>query len=113
MSNKTYLNNKEVQNLIYNGQILFSWVCNDQEPIEVQAKNAREYYYAFTRMGERLIMNKIITEEEFEEIKENVYFNDSFIEYGRIIHEELNTLEDLYARYKKGEPIPLVSLCKW
>lgn len=112
-NNKAYFDNDDVKSLIWNGQMLFAWVSNDEAPIEVQAKNAGEHLYAFRRIAERLVWNNIITKEDLEEIKESVYYNESFVEYGRIIHEELNTLEDLYARYKKGEPIPLVSLMKW
>ena len=112
-TNKPYFDNDDVKSLIWNGQMLFAWVSNDEQPIEVQAKNAGEYYYAFRRISERLIWDKVINEQELEEIKESVYFHESFVEYGRIIHEELNTLQDLYARYKRGEPIHLVSLMKW
>lgn len=112
-TNKPYFDNDDVKDLIYNGQMLFSWVCNDEVPIEVQAKNAGEYLYAFRRISERLIWSKVLTMEQLEEIKEDLYYNESYIEYGRIIHEELNMLVDIYARYKKGEPIPLISLMKW
>ncbi len=112
-NNKAYFNNDDVKDLIWNGQMLFSWVSNDQAGVLDQARNAGEHMYAFRRIAERLLWNKVITEEDLNEIKESVYYYESFVEYGRIIHEEMNTLEDLRARYKKGEPIPLVSLMKW
>lgn len=111
-TNKPYFDNDDVKSLIWNGQMLFAWVSNDQAGVLVQARSAGEHMYAFRRISERLLWNKIITEEELNEIKESVYYYESFVEYGRIIHEELNTLQDIQERHKQGKPL-LVSLCKW